>query len=370
MMADCGLGDDSSIKISEWKVKKRDIKNKLLKIERKEADVVKLYDDIMTAIFVRIGFYIAFASYLSGFYAKPYAKFWMYTVMVVVILGFIFEVVFPIYSAWMHMRGLENVIQKLVLKREKLHVSCTNLLDDYDAIYLFTSKTKQHKDPFLKELRGHELSRLEDFKKEDKVPKARKKFSRKFPLALGVFCMVYSIIVLLFVFYKSHNQPVLPAPPSLHGPSAEHTLSKTIKGGLESSHRSPQVEATGSKILYLNNLALSVTHADVENLFKHAGKILNVGFAYDREGLYNGFGHVEFATVEGVQNALKLNGQEFFGREIRLDLAQERHVRTPSRESVKSFENEQRSQGGIRSYGGSGSCFVGRLGDGCPGIVD
>ncbi|XP_065865961.1 nucleolin 2-like isoform X2 [Euphorbia lathyris] len=92
---------------------------------------------------------------------------------------------------------------------------------------------------------------------------------------------------------------------------------------------SPQVHSTGSKTLFVGNLSFQVERADVENFFKDAGEVVDVRFSVDQDQRFKGFGHVEFATAEGAQKALKLNGQTLNGRDVRLDLARERGERTP-----------------------------------------
>lgn len=88
--------------------------------------------------------------------------------------------------------------------------------------------------------------------------------------------------------------------------------------------RTPQVQATGSKTLFVGNLAFSVEQNHVyvyiplictfthyllliiillnrEDFFKDAGEVAEVRFATDRDGTFKGFGHVEFTSVEAAQ---------------------------------------------------------------------
>ncbi|XP_028766987.1 nucleolin 1 isoform X6 [Neltuma alba] len=81
-----------------------------------------------------------------------------------------------------------------------------------------------------------------------------------------------------------------------------------------------------SKMLFVGNLSYSVERADLENLFKDCGEIIDIRLATDREGRFKGFGHIEFATYEAAQTALKLNGSELLRQYIRLDLAHEKIV--------------------------------------------
>ncbi|WCJ40040.1 nucleolin like 2 [Euphorbia peplus] len=93
---------------------------------------------------------------------------------------------------------------------------------------------------------------------------------------------------------------------------------------------SPQVQSTGSKTLFVGNLSFKVERGDVESFFQEIGEVVDVRFAVDNQDQrFKGFGHVEFATVEEAQKALKLNGNQLLGREVRLDLARERGDKTP-----------------------------------------
>ncbi|KAK7308438.1 hypothetical protein VNO77_42043 [Canavalia gladiata] len=56
-----------------------------------------------------------------------------------------------------------------------------------------------------------------------------------------------------------------------------------------------------SKTIYTKNLSYSVEQADLENLFKECGEIVDVRLHTDHEGRFKGFGHVEFATTEAAQ---------------------------------------------------------------------
>ncbi|XP_050232036.1 nucleolin 1-like isoform X2 [Mercurialis annua] len=108
----------------------------------------------------------------------------------------------------------------------------------------------------------------------------------------------------------------------------------------------PKIQATGSKTLFAGNLSFQVERADIENFFKDVGEIVDVRFALDQEQRFKGFGHVEFATAEEAQEALKLNGKNLNGRDIKLDLARERGERTPySGNENNSFQKGARSQG-------------------------
>ncbi|KAL0446587.1 UNVERIFIED_CONTAM: Nucleolin 2 [Sesamum latifolium] len=110
----------------------------------------------------------------------------------------------------------------------------------------------------------------------------------------------------------------------------------------------PKQQTSGSKTLFVGNLSFSVEQADVENFFKAAGEIVDVRFAMNSDNSFKGFGHVEFASAEAAEKALReLNGEELLGRPVRLDLARERGASTPysGGKDTQSFQKGGRAQG-------------------------
>ncbi|KAJ4917539.1 nucleolin 1-like [Raphanus sativus] len=93
--------------------------------------------------------------------------------------------------------------------------------------------------------------------------------------------------------------------------------------------KTPSTPATGgSKTLFVANLPFQVEKSDVEEFFKGAGQVVDVRFAMSKDdGSFRGFGHVEFASAGEAQKALEFHGRPLLGRELRLDVAQERGER-------------------------------------------
>ena len=84
-----------------------------------------------------------------------------------------------------------------------------------------------------------------------------------------------------------------------------------------------------SKKLYVGNLDYSVTKDDLQAHFAQAGDVVDAVVITDKySGRSKGFGFVEFAEEAMAQEAIKmLNGQEFKGRELRVDLAKPQEKR-------------------------------------------
>ena len=81
-----------------------------------------------------------------------------------------------------------------------------------------------------------------------------------------------------------------------------------------------------SNRLYVGNLPFHATESLISERFSSCGEVRSVDLVLDRvSGQSRGFGFVEMATSEGAQKALsELNGQDFEGRSLRVDVAQEK----------------------------------------------
>lgn len=78
--------------------------------------------------------------------------------------------------------------------------------------------------------------------------------------------------------------------------------------------------------LYVGNLKYGVTSEQLNELFGGFGQ---VKYAKVMEG--KGFGFVEMGTVSEAETAMSsLNGQEFLGRQLRIDEARPRQERSSS----------------------------------------
>ncbi|WVZ25723.1 hypothetical protein V8G54_004267 [Vigna mungo] len=120
----------------------------------------------------------------------------------------------------------------------------------------------------------------------------------------------------------------------------EENASKTPQVNLEMLTTLKERSA-GSKTIYTKNLSYSVERADLEDLFKECGEIVDVRLHTDEEGRFRGFGHVEFATEEAALKALKLNNTELLRCRIRVGVARERQKYTPNRSfHVNYFSNK------------------------------
>ena len=78
--------------------------------------------------------------------------------------------------------------------------------------------------------------------------------------------------------------------------------------------------------LYVGNLAFQATEDSINKYFSACGEVVSVSVMLDRDtGQPRGFAFVEMANADSAQKAVaELNGKEFQGRSLRVDIAEER----------------------------------------------
>ena len=98
--------------------------------------------------------------------------------------------------------------------------------------------------------------------------------------------------------------------------------------------------------LYVGNLPYAATEDDLKNHFSQAGTVTSVALIKDRAtGRAKGFGFVEMATAEEAQKAINmLNGQDFMGRTITVNVAR------PREERPRNFGDRRGGGGGRRNF--------------------
>jgi RNA recognition motif-containing protein len=84
--------------------------------------------------------------------------------------------------------------------------------------------------------------------------------------------------------------------------------------------------------IYVGNLPFKTTEQDLEQLFEQYGAVSRVNIIQDREtGRSRGFAFVEMES-EGASEAIAaLDGNEYGGRSLRVNVARERNNRPPRR---------------------------------------
>ncbi|MFN8639872.1 MAG: RNA-binding protein [Dehalococcoidia bacterium] len=101
-----------------------------------------------------------------------------------------------------------------------------------------------------------------------------------------------------------------------------------------------------SQRIYVGNLPFSAREEELRSLFAGYGEVMTVVLPTDREtGRPRGFGFVEMGNEDAQKAIDALNGTDFGGRTLNVNLAREREDRRPG--------------GGGGGYGGGGGGYGG-----------
>ncbi|ULU13517.1 hypothetical protein L5515_002264 [Caenorhabditis briggsae] len=83
---------------------------------------------------------------------------------------------------------------------------------------------------------------------------------------------------------------------------------------------------SGGYSVYVGNAPFQSTEQEIGDFFSQKGNVTNVRIVYDREtGRPRGFAFVEYSDEQSAQRAVnELNGADFNGRQLRVNLANNR----------------------------------------------
>jgi RNA recognition motif-containing protein len=80
------------------------------------------------------------------------------------------------------------------------------------------------------------------------------------------------------------------------------------------------------KKIYVGNLSFNTTEQDLRNQFSNYGEISEIALIRDKfTNKPKGFCFITFAGQKSAQDALEMNGKEFLGRSLKVNMAQERN---------------------------------------------
>merc|ERR1740139_540542 len=85
--------------------------------------------------------------------------------------------------------------------------------------------------------------------------------------------------------------------------------------------RAPNPE---SKCIFVGNLSFKTDEGSIRDFFDGCGNIDDVRAANSHDGKSKGFCHVEFESIEAAGKAMRKNGSDLDGRDIRVDFSSQR----------------------------------------------
>jgi RNA recognition motif-containing protein len=123
-----------------------------------------------------------------------------------------------------------------------------------------------------------------------------------------------------------------------------------------------------SQRIYVGNLPFSAREEEIRNLFAGYGEVVTVVLPTDREtGRPRGFGFVEMGNEDAQKAIDALNGTDFGGRTLNVNLAREREDRRPGGGGGGYGGGGYGGGGGSRGGGGYGGGGGGSYGGGGGG---
>uniref|UniRef100_A0A1I8I2N6 Eukaryotic translation initiation factor 4H n=1 Tax=Macrostomum lignano TaxID=282301 RepID=A0A1I8I2N6_9PLAT len=156
------------------------------------------------------------------------------------------------------------------------------------------------------------------------------------------------------------------APPSALGPPPDTRAAREIlfdrsthslaANAVPGSRGGPEfnAEEEPQTTVYIGNLPSDSIQGDVEHIFS-ACKIRSIRMVRDREtDAFRGFAYVEFEDTVSVKKALELNGALYDGKELKIDVAQNRNRNGGFRGGRGGGGGPHQHHGNMRGGGGGG----------------
>lgn len=201
--------EEQAASFNDWIPRARDVEEKVDILEREEGEVGKLYGDILQAVYLQNCFFITLCSYTVVLFVKKVAAIWMFGFVLSVIFCYVVGVFLPVLFAYRQFSGLKLTRQKLIERREELVELCLMLREEYNQIYVFEASIGE---AGIKKISDYSIGKLEGFRREDLVPKFRRRNNRKIVLVLGLCCSIYFVMVLSYAVYIAYFEVSGPTP--------------------------------------------------------------------------------------------------------------------------------------------------------------
>jgi len=109
-------------------------------------------------------------------------------------------------------------------------------------------------------------------------------------------------------------------------PMEEEKSEPALKVHSKAAPAATETPATdGCTTIFCGNLPWSIDEDAIKAVFKDCGGVAGVRWGQDREtGDFKGYAHIDFADEASCQKALKMNGADCGGREMRIDASKPR----------------------------------------------
>lgn len=106
--------------------------------------------------------------------------------------------------------------------------------------------------------------------------------------------------------------------------------------------------------IYVGNLPFQLNEDDLANVFQPFGEIKEIALIKDRyTNQFKGFVFITFATQESAEKALSMDGKDFGGRPMKVNMARE-NERRPGGGGAGGAGGGRKFRGNDRRSGGGG----------------
>ena len=111
------------------------------------------------------------------------------------------------------------------------------------------------------------------------------------------------------------------------------------------STKEPPKKIDGQRVVFVANLDYSVTEDLLRETFAQGSEIKEIRMGLDKDTQdFKGFAHIEFVSDGDLARALKKNGRELLGREMKVVYATERRKNSANSSAAKGGESKKRSK--------------------------
>ncbi|RDX94589.1 RNA-binding protein 39, partial [Mucuna pruriens] len=168
-------------------------------------------------------------------------------------------------------------------------------------------------------LKADERDVYEFFSRAGKVRDVRLIMDRNSRRSKGVGYIEFYDVMSVPMAIALSGQPLLGQPVMVKPSEAEKNLVQSTTSVASGPTGLIGPYSGGARRLYVGNLHISITEADLRRVFEAFGLVELVQLPLDESGHCKGFGFVQFARLEDARNAQSLNGQlEIGGRTIKV----------------------------------------------------
>ncbi|KAG5128630.1 hypothetical protein JHK82_029465 [Glycine max] len=168
-------------------------------------------------------------------------------------------------------------------------------------------------------LKADERDVYEFFSRAGKVRDVRLIMDRNSRRSKGVGYIEFYDVMSVPMAIALSGQPLLGQPVMVKPSEAEKNLVQSTTSVANGLTGLIGPYSGGARKLYVGNLHVSITEADIRRVFEAFGQVELVQLPLDESGHCKGFGFVQFARLEDARNAQSLNGQlEIGGRTIKV----------------------------------------------------